>query len=79
MVLSWEACSRDFPLFKPVSFLHVLISTCVNLNLLCIINCSFQKINTIVFPFFQAAALCLQAAGTYPSECLTGVSAFENA
>lgn len=46
------ACSQGFPLFEPVSFLRVLINTCVFLNLLCIINCSIQKINTIAFPFF---------------------------
>ncbi len=63
MVLSWEACSRGFPLFEPVSFLRVLINTCVFLNLLCIINCSIQKINTIVFPFFKPTALYIQAAG----------------
>ncbi|AOR99189.1 hypothetical protein Bsub01_02097 [Bacillus subtilis] len=53
MVLSWEACSQGFPLFEPVSFLRVLINTCVFLNLLCIINCSIQKINTIAFPFLN--------------------------
>ncbi|CAM2985596.1 hypothetical protein BASP5262_11075 [Bacillus spizizenii] len=79
MVLSWEACSRGFPLFEPVSFLRVLINTCVFLNLLCIINCSIQKINTIVFPFFKPTALYIQAAGPYASECFTGISASEKA
>ncbi|CAF1732587.1 hypothetical protein BN2127_JRS9_01130 [Bacillus subtilis] len=75
MVLSWEACSQGFPLFEPVSFLRVLINTCVFLNLLCIINCSIQKINTIAFPFFKPTALYRQAAGPHPSECFTGISA----